>query len=142
MPAKKAKKVARKLAKKKAVVRRKDIERPYCDGEWTNSRFFGFIRSSLRNASSRWNPARTVLKEAAVGARVNKSSGRVAMHFRCAICLETFPRKQVEIDHILEVGSLSSFQDLPGFAERLFCNKDGYRVLCRGCHASRHAQPS
>lgn len=57
------------------------------------------------------------------------------MHYRCAKCGGDFPRKEVEIDHIVECGSLRSFDDLPGFVQRLFVEKEGFAILCKeNCH--------
>ena len=49
-------------------------------------------------------------------------------------------RKEVEVEHIVEAGTLRSFDDLGGFAERLFCETDGLRVSCEQCHKSYHKQ--
>lgn len=115
--------------------KRADIARPFCSGQWTNARFFQFIRTALRRASSRWQPAYACLKKAETTKLINKKTGRLAMHYQCALCCGEFPRKEVNIDHIVPAGSLSSFDDLPGFAQRLFCEIDGFRVLCIECHA-------
>lgn len=131
-----AKKVTKKVARKRPVPRA-GLVRPHAGGQWTSARFFGFIRSSLRNASSRWSPALACLKEAEVGKRVNGRSGRIAMHYRCAGCGAELPRKLVQIDHIIEAGSLRCFEDLPEFTRRLFCEKEGYAVLCIPCHLSK-----
>lgn len=56
------------------------------------------------------------------------------MHYQCSSCLCDFPRKEVQVDHIVEAGSLRSFDDLPGFVERLFVEQEGLTVLCLGCH--------
>lgn len=41
---------------------------------------------------------------------------------------------KVEKDHIVPCGSLKSYEDLPGFVERLFAPVTGYRILCKPCH--------
>jgi hypothetical protein len=112
-----------------------DIEKPYCNGEWTKARFFQFIRSALRQASSRWKPKYQCLKEAETAKVINKKTGRIAMHYQCSMCYGEFPRKEVNADHIIPAGSLNDFNDLPGFAQRLFCEVNGFRVLCVNCHA-------
>ena len=43
-------------------------------------------------------------------------------------------QKEVEIDHIISCGSLKCYDDLPGFVERLFCEADNIRVVCKPCH--------
>lgn len=42
--------------------------------------------------------------------------------------------KEVQIDHIVEVGSLTCSNDLPGFVDRLFCEVEGFQTLCKPCH--------
>jgi hypothetical protein len=42
------------------------------------------------------------------------------------------------VDHIVDVGSLKSFEDLGEWTKRLFCETDGLRVLCTACHDHRH----
>lgn len=118
---------------RKIVKRREGLERPFCNGQWTRARFFQFIRTALRSASVRWAPIQLCLKLAETGRRINPKSGRLAMHYRCARCDHSYPRKGVVVDHIIPVGSLKSFDDLPGFAERMFCEVDSLRVLCLGC---------
>lgn len=124
------------MAKKKATkkVARRDIERPYNGGTWSSSRYFTFIRSALRSASTRWPPKFECLKAAYVDTRINKKTGRMSKHYRCAMCFSVFPTKEVQVDHITPAGSLTRFDDLPGFAERLFCEINGFRVLCLQCH--------
>jgi hypothetical protein len=50
------------------------------------------------------------------------------------MCKGWFPQKEVEVDHIVPVGSLLSFEDIGGFVERLLCELDGFVVLCKQCH--------
>ncbi len=54
-------------------------------------------------------------------------------------CEGWFPDKEVEMNHIIEAGSLRSFDDLPLFVERLFCNEEGFECLCKPCHKA-HTQ--
>ena len=101
-------------------------------GQWTEARFFGFIRSSLRAASSRWIPRIEAKKAARTGRN----------QYTCACCGETFGNKDVELNHIIPVGSLKTFEDLSGFAERLFCEQDGFEVLCKPCHLKKTKEDS
>ena len=123
---------------KKPVKRRTDIERPRNGGLWTEARYFQFIRTALRKASSRWGPRFEALKEARIEQKINVKTGRLAWHFKCSECSNLYPAKEVQVDHITEVGSLKCFDDLGEWAERLFCEKSGLRVLCEKCHNIRH----
>lgn len=100
--------------------------------EWSTARYFGFLRSSLRAAYSKWPPKYLTLNEAArpyVG-----PDKRRKKEYQCAICKQWKGSKDVSVDHIIPVGSLTKFDDLPGFCERLFCSKDKLRCLCNECH--------
>lgn len=43
----------------------------------------------------------------------------------------------IEVDHIDPAGSLSCFDDISGFTERMFCGLEGLRVVCKECHQSK-----
>ena len=99
---------------------------------WTTSKFFGFLRSGLRSTYNKWPPKWEVLKEAK---RPYKGDDkRTKWEYKCAKCKEYYKSKEVSVDHIEPAGSLNSFDDLPGFVERLFCGVEGLQLLCTGCH--------
>lgn len=124
------KKVAKKATKPKVSRARTPPFAAYPD--WSSAKFWGFIRSGLRNKASRWPPKYEVLAEAK---RVyDGDNKRQKFEYLCVICKRYHPQKEVEVDHIIPAGKLSCFEDLPGFVERLFCGKDGLRVLCKTCH--------
>lgn len=41
------------------------------------------------------------------------------------------------MDHIEPVGTLTSFDDLPAFVEKLFCGIEGLQVLCDADHQEK-----
>jgi len=102
-------------------------------GKYTESGFFSFIRSGLRSKYMRWPPRYEVLRAARRPSK-DKSNPRLKWQFKCAICKKWKAQKEVEVDHKIPCGSLRSFEDLPGFCSRLFCEADGLRVLCKTCH--------
>lgn len=107
----------------------------YNGGQWTQSRFNSFIKSTLRSASRRWPPKYGVLNEACVGQLVNVKSGRLAKHYTCAVCKVPHPAKDVQVDHISaiidpEVG----FVNWDTVIDNLFCEADNLQVLCKPCH--------
>jgi Zn finger protein HypA/HybF involved in hydrogenase expression len=59
---------------------------------------------------------------------------RQKFEYQCNTCKRWFPDKKINVDHIIPAGSLQSAGDLPGFVERLFCEKDNLQVLCSSCH--------
>lgn len=100
---------------------------------WTESRYFGFIRSALRNAFSKYPPKYAALKDA----RVSVDWGRTKVAYVCAVCEETYKATEVQVDHIVPAGSLKTYKDLPSFVERMFCEKNGLQVLCKECHKKK-----
>lgn len=124
-----AKRAARKRAVKNNLARTPPYE-PY--PEWSTARFWGFVRSGLRAKANRWPPKFLVLKEAKRDYQGDNK--RLKFEYLCAICQQYHPQKEIEVDHIVPCGKLSSFEDLPGFVERLFCGKEGLRVVCKSCH--------
>lgn len=103
------------------------VERTRNGGTWTEARYFGFIRSSLRSAFTKWGPKHEAKKLAKVA--YNK--------YECAHCHEFFGSKDTEVDHKVPAGSLKTYDDLPGFVERMFCEVDGFQVLCKECHQAK-----
>lgn len=115
---------------------------------WTTARFFGFIRSGLREKFNRYPPKYETLKAACtleptldddgnhLRFQSGKKAGQLKYHNRylCASCHQTFPQKEVQVDHITPAGTLKCFDDLPAFVERLFCGPDGLQVMCKECH--------
>lgn len=98
----------------------------------TESAFWSFIRSALRQKSRWWKP----ISIAKLRARrpykgINK---RQKFEYQCTKCKQWFAEKNISIDHIVPVGSLNCADDLPGFVERLFCEVEGLQCLCNSCH--------
>lgn len=109
---------------------RQRVPRTRANGTWTEARYFGFIRSALRSAFMKY-PVRSHAKRAAM---VDTDEGA---RYRCATCDELFLTGEVQVDHVNPCGSLKTYDDLPGFVERLFCELDGFQVLCKGCHQTK-----
>lgn len=99
----------------------------------TESEHMGKIRSALRKLSRFWKPALKALEE--VKAPYCGPNKRVKYQYKCEQCSKTFQRKDVEINHKVPCGTLKSYEDVPGFLERLFCEDvKKYSVLCKDCH--------
>jgi len=104
------------------------------DGEWTEGRYRSFITSTLRGGMRRWPPKWKALKEAEVGRKTNKKTGKLAMHYKCASCGEEFTSKDVEVDHKEPVVELTGFVSWDVYIDRLFCEKSNLQILCKSCH--------
>jgi hypothetical protein len=119
-----------KTRKKKAVVK------PRCAGTMTDAQFFQWIRHILRKASIYWKPISVVRNEAKVQYRGPNKRQKYA--YVCSSCKGEFSAKEINVHHLIECGTLKSFEDLPGFVERLFCEKEFLAVLCKKCHDKEH----
>ncbi len=110
------------------------VEKTRCGGRWTESRFQSFIKSTLRRATVRWGVVTDVKNEAFVGRFINKDTGRLAKHFKCAGCRGHFPDKLIAVDHVEPVVPVTGFTSWDDIINRMFCEKDNLQVLCKSCH--------
>jgi 5-methylcytosine-specific restriction endonuclease McrA len=123
------------MVKKKRATK---VEKTRNAGTMTESAFWSFIRSGLRQKSRFWKPI-TQCKMAARRAYKGPLK-RQKFEYQCNVCNKWFPEKKINIDHIEPAGSLRCAQDLPGFVERLFVEAEGLQVLCSNCHDKKTAK--
>lgn len=121
---------------KKITTKRILKDRPFNAESMTSAMFFGWLRSNLRRMTMRgWKPIAEVKKEAR---RAYKGPNKLQKwEFLCSSCGNYVKSTECEVDHIIEAGSLRSYEDLPGFVQRLFVEKDGLVLLCKQCHSSK-----
>jgi hypothetical protein len=82
-----------------------------------------------------WKPRQEAIRRAS---RVYKGENkRQKIEVQCSECQGWFMAKEVEADHITPAGSCRTFEELGQFAERLFCEADGYQILCKPCHQEK-----
>lgn len=55
----------------------------------------------------------------------------------CAACEGIFGRTQVQVDHIVAIGS---FRTWDAWISRLFCGAANLQVLCLDCHKTKTAK--
>jgi 5-methylcytosine-specific restriction endonuclease McrA len=117
---------------KKKTTRRTATPKTRNAGTMTDSAFWSFIRSALRQKSRWWKP----ITECKMKARraYKGPLKRQKFEYQCNSCKDWFPEKKINVDHIIGAGSLNCSADLPGFVERLFCEQDNLQVLCTECH--------
>jgi 5-methylcytosine-specific restriction endonuclease McrA len=117
---------------KKKTTRRTVTPKTRNAGTMTESAFWSFIRSALRQKSRWWKP----ITECKMKARraYKGPLKRQKFEYQCNNCKDWFPEKKINVDHIIGAGSLNCSADLPGFVERLFCEQDNLQVLCTECH--------
>jgi 5-methylcytosine-specific restriction endonuclease McrA len=116
----------KKKAKKKTSPKTRNA------GTLTESAFWGFIRSGLRQKSRWWKP----ITQCKMSSRRSYKgpNKRQKFEYLCNVCNDWFPDKEINVDHIIPAGSLQCANDLPGFVERLFVEVEGLQVLCSTCH--------
>ena len=107
-------------------------------GTMSESAFWAFIRSALRQKSRWWKPIAECKQNAKRPYKgINK---RQKFEYQCNKCKKWFPDKQINIDHITPAGELNKSDDLPGFVERLFVEVEGLQCLCQNCHNEKTKQ--
>lgn len=105
--------------------------KPYNGGEWTDARFRAFVVGALRQASNRWPPKYTVRKEAKVAYGTYMCAGYKAEPHKARA-------KDIKADHIDPVvDPATGFTTYDTFIKRLFCEKEGFQMLCIDCHQKK-----
>ena len=114
-------------------VRKGSAEKTRNSGSMTESAFWSFIRSALRQKSRWWKP----IQECKMKARrdYKEPLKRLKYEYQCKKCKGWFKEKEINVDHRTPAGTLTCGDDLKGFVERLFCEVDNLDVLCEACHA-------
>lgn len=108
----------RKKAAKKAV--------------FDEKKFWTWLRSGLRSMSRRYPPIYEAL--AAAKRPYTGDNKKQKVCYECAKCKSLESAKNVAVDHRIDCGKLTSWEDVQGFMQRLFCEKGGLDVLCHSCH--------
>jgi len=106
------------------------VPRTRAGNTWTESRYWAFLRSLLRQGFNRYPPKFQARKQAE---RTVKGK-RHKYEYQCSGCKKWFMGKEIQVDHITPAGSLKDYDDLAGFAERLFCEAEDMQVMCKPCH--------
>lgn len=109
------------------------VKKTRCGGTWSESKYWGFVRSNLRRAWSKY-PVKYAAKKAVEMENDGRFDQRTKKMYPCAICKGIFKGSEVQVDHINPAGSLRCSGDLEQFVENLFCEIDNLRVLCKDCH--------
>lgn len=109
------------------------LSKPRNGGTMTESQYFSKLRTTLRRAFRWWTPMRLAL-DAAKRSSLS-SNKRLKFEYICCACKHWFPRKEVEIDHLVPCGALNTLEDIGPFIKRLTPeNIDAYQILCKICH--------
>ena len=107
---------------------------------WTEGRFRSFITSALRGGFSRFPNKYAALKNAFVGRKKNKKTGRMAAHYRCSSCNKVFPSREIQVDHVEPVvDPFKGFISWDVYIDRMFCVVENLQALCKVCHKRKTA---
>ena len=109
----------------------KRVEKTRNANTMTEAAYWGAVRSCLRRGFRYWKPA----MQAKMEARRPYEGGnkRQKWEYQCAHCEIWYKDKEIQVDHIIPVGSLKSGADLEGFLARL-TPEEGFQILCKPCH--------
>ena len=113
------------------------VPRTHNGNTMTSSEWHGKIISLLRQLSRWYIPP----NQAKLQAKRKKPANVVGRHiyeYQCAMCKKWFKDGDIALDHIIEAGSMRTYVDLPDFCKRLFCEKEGFQVLCNNGKNSCH----
>ncbi len=114
-------------------------------GKWTEARFRSFIRGGLRSISMRWPPKNRVKQNARVQRGVYQCVGyeRGSHEVPASLPPKTGNKRRINnsvIDHISPViDPVRGFVSWDEFINRLFCEEDGFQLLCHECHKHKTA---
>lgn len=113
-------------------------------GAWSEARFTSFIRGGLRSISMRWPPKNKVKSQARVARGVYLCAGYGSQSpHEVPASLPPNPGNKRRInnavvDHIQPVvDPRSGFVDWNTLIKRLFCEADGFQLLCYECHSAK-----
>jgi len=107
-------------------------------GKWTEARYRSFVTSTLRAGSRKWPPKYETLNAAKTEKKVNKATGRLAQHNKCAMCEQEYTQKDVQVDHKKPViVPKKGFVSWDTYIYRMFCEGKNLQVLCKLCHAEK-----
>lgn len=125
------------------------MDKPRCNGQWTEARHRSFIISALRGATNRWGPKSEALRRARISRGVytcdlcKKQMGATAWRVYKSGKKKGQPKKVKDavVDHIEPVVEPSvGFTTWDEYIERMFCEADGYQVICHDCHEIKTAE--
>lgn len=103
----------------------------------TEAQWWGYVRGCLRKAWMRHPVKINKIKNTRKRIPNPNPKGRVKEVWggMCEECNSLFVQSQLEVDHIIPAGQLSSVEDIKPFFTRLvFVTEDDLRVVCKECH--------
>lgn len=103
-------------------------------GVWkTKASFFVYLRGHLRLLWSRY-PAKIEWKKAQMVKPPKGYTGRAKTLGKCHYCNEMFAASHLEVDHVIQAGSCSSWDTAYQFLHNLLDCNDNWVLACKPCH--------
>lgn len=117
-------------------------EKTRCGGQWTEAKYKGFIKSTLRQATRKWGPINQCTKDARVSRGVYLCAGCKEEITKTTLDPETRKRvNNVHVDHIEPVvDPEEGFTTWDECIERMFSEVENLQVLCTPCHKAITAE--
>jgi hypothetical protein len=109
-------------------------------GLWTPARFNAFIKSGLRSMTYRWGPKNEAKKDANTrrGYYMCVGYGIPAHEITTSVIHKDKRVSNVHVDHIDPViDPDTGFTSWDAVIKRMFCEKEGFQILCRECHYNK-----
>jgi len=104
----------------------------------TEGGFNSFIKSGLRQMSTRWKPKYDVKKQARHHTKLSNGKGRLVFHSLCNSCQELVPETTSSVDHIHPIINPNvGFTNWDDVIYAMFCEAEGLQVLCKPCHDAK-----
>lgn len=120
------------------MAKRTEVEKTRCSGQWTEARYNSFIKSGIRSLTRKWKPMFDALNDAKTEIKINPKTGKKAMHYKCAMCSDDHPVKEMAIDHIEPIVPVDHEADWDEMIARALVEKEGFQVLCKEpCHKAK-----
>jgi 5-methylcytosine-specific restriction endonuclease McrA len=95
---------------------------------------FKWIKRHLEKLSYKWEPRGRAMNKAR---RISQlADKRTKWQYQCNSCKSWFKGKEVQLDHIIPKG-LYTKKTFFVWLDRLFCETDGFQVLCIVCHKKK-----
>ena len=103
------------------------------NGQWTEARYRGFVRSALRKAWVKWPPNQQAKRDARISRGLYLCAGyQVGPHEAPAsVRIDGKLKNNIFTDHIRPIGAHASWDET---IAGMFCEKENLQILCKDCH--------
>lgn len=96
-----------------------------------------WIKRYVELLSYKWPPRTKALQKARRKSKL--ADKRVKWEYKCNHCNKWFKNKDIQVDHIIPKGRYSQ-ETFFIWLDRLFCETDGFQILCVPCHKKKSAK--